>query len=321
MENSIDLMNEKMSQNTEKLLNSFIGSQSTSRGQRGVKNDDKVEQKVDSVAMILDEDLENERRSQVFESQLDEQFADIQNDMNAGKQIDIQKYMTFTLMALFHSDSKRNIQKIRDKVDELDQKVIKNEDDLKDVSKVLNDHEQEMDSLKKKIISLEVESYSTKFVLKNVNVILENSEAKEKNATTEATVNEILSLVGMNENQIANTFRMYPKTKNRPRQIQKKSSVPPIYVEFISKKTVSRFLGSLKDLRSNEKFANLQCDQFCCPSLLDDWSKANEKAFYLRKNKKMATQTKIINDQVMLLGRMHPKEKFVALDYKQNDVN
>ena len=127
---------------------------------------------------------------------------------------------------------------------------------------------------------------------------------------------KILSLAGMNENQVANTFRMYPKSKKNQRQVQKKVSVPPIFVEFISKKSVSRFLGSLKVIRENDKYANLQCDQFCCPSLLPNWIEANEKAYFLRKNKKMATQTKIQNDQVMLLARLSPKEKFVALDYK-----
>ena len=103
-------MNAKMSQNTEKLLNSFIGSQTNSRGQGGAKSVvDKVEENIDSEEIILDEEEENERRFQAFESQMDEQFADIQNDMSSGKQIDIQKYINFTLMALFHSDSKRNI--------------------------------------------------------------------------------------------------------------------------------------------------------------------------------------------------------------------
>ena len=77
-------MNEKMAQNTEKLLNSFIGSQTNSRRQGGARSvEGKVEEKAESEEMILDEEEENMRRSQAFESQMDEQFADIQNDMSS----------------------------------------------------------------------------------------------------------------------------------------------------------------------------------------------------------------------------------------------
>ena len=95
------------------------------------------------------------------------------------------------------------------------------------------------------------------------------NERRETNEQTEQVVNEILDLAGLREEHIDNTFRMYKKDEKTRRKVNTnpKMNVPHIFVQFSSKKVVSRFLARLRDIKSVEKFSQCQFEILCLPPI------------------------------------------------------
>lgn len=272
----------------------------------------------ESAKDVQDEE-ELEIAGEEFEVRLQTIFDEIKTDLEAGKKIPTDKYMEASFLALFAPESKRNINKMRHDIQVLDDKVIVNEEKIENLEAIADDHDEEIAALTKKVIELEVEQYSTKYIVKNLPIVTENGR-KERNSATEETMNEMLALAGLNENHVDNVFRMYPRLNGKTRQQPKENAIPNVFVQFANKKSVTQFLSGLRDIKSSDKFKDIQCYLFCPPSLRKDWDQANLVGFNLRKSKKMLTRPTIQNCQVVLLGKMNPQDEFAKIDWKKEQI-
>lgn len=249
--------------------------------------------------------------SQEREDNLQKALDDVGKDMVEGKEIDIQKFMKTMLLALFAQDSKRNIDSIRENLDTVTEKVEVLESSM-------DDCDEEITILKKQVVALEVETYATKFLIKNLPMKLNGTEVRERNHDTQASVNEMLEVIEMSPEVVDNTFRMQGKKGSSRPQASASTKIPNVFVQFSSIREVSKFLGKLKVLKENEKFKDIQCEKYVPPSLKPDWDKANLAAYNLRKKKKMITKTVIEENSVVLYAKMKANDQFTKLNYAEN---
>ena len=61
----------------------------------------------------------------------------------------------------------------------------------------MDDCDEEITILKKQVVELEVETYATKFLIKNLPMKLNGTEVRERNHDTQASVNEMLEVIEM----------------------------------------------------------------------------------------------------------------------------
>ena len=99
--------------------------------------------------------------SEAIEKMLEKGMSTIETAIIENKPIDDAEFRKVVYLALFGPGSKRNVQ-------ELYQKVSSVEARIEETDQKIAEHDKSLDKIDKKVASLEIESYSNKFLLKNV---------------------------------------------------------------------------------------------------------------------------------------------------------
>ena len=122
--------------------------------------------------------------SEAIEKMLEKGMSTIETAIIENKPIDDAEFRKVVYLALFGPGSKRNVQ-------ELYQKVSSVEAQIEETDQKIEEHDKSLDKIDKKVASLEIESYSNKFLLKNV-PLRATQGGKEKNVDTQKNLEEIL---------------------------------------------------------------------------------------------------------------------------------
>ena len=239
-------------------------------------------------------------------------------------------------------ETENNLQKV--KLDELEnktkgQEVIKIEEEVKDrISTIETENESQKtkienlamkiktqekknqkDGMKKQIqkqlLSLEVDTYKTKYLISNIPEIINDSEEKtERKEDTTKAIEEVLQLSGQSLSSVREVRRLYPKNQTSSKNQKAK---PKILVNFISMDQVRKFKGALQTIRKKEKFAEVNYSSYCPPSLLPDYKNANKRGYIMREgNKELRYRTIITNEKIILKVRKSPNDSYEEVNWK-----
>ena len=285
------------------------------------------------------------------EKELELSIAAIMKNIFEGRPIDIQDFMKVTFMTLFGPFSHLNVKKIAKKVEKLEEKVdtielsvdaivtkvenmqarvdasldsietkvenvkTKADDSLNSVETKFDDMETKLEHVDKKMINLEIENHAKNFILKKVRTKLAKDEKKENLKTTKSIVEEILNIAKMDLKSIDQVYRIYPNQNQKTARKKQENEYPNIFLKFSSKNDIVSFTEKLNDIKKAGKFKKMQFEKYVPACLIDNWNKANLKAYNLRKEKSMITRTYIKNGEVELLAKSKKEDSFVKFDY------
>ena len=216
----------------------------------------------------------------------------IEKSLTNGEPIDEADFRIVVFLALF-GPSERNVL-------DLSQKVCSIENDIKETKKEVLYHDIYFKEVDKRLVSLEVENHSNKFLLKNVP--LKVAGDKENFSDTEKTVEDLLHLANLDLTSVDEFFRLYPKTEKK-NDTNNDTKPPNIFMKFSCKRQLYQFIGKLGEIKKHRKFQNIQLEKMVPSRLMEIWNRANLKAFELRKEKKMKTKTEIRYDEVLLFAK------------------
>ena len=186
---------------------------------------------------------------------------------------------------------------------------------LKSVETKFDDVETKLERVDKKMTNLEIENHAKKFILKKVQTKLAKGEKKEHLETTKLIVAEILNIAKMDLKSIDQVYRIYPTQNQKTARKKQENEYPNIFLKFSSENDIVSFTEKINDIKKAGKFKNLQFEKFVPPCLIENWNKANLKAYNLRKQKSMITRTFIKNGEVELLAKSKKEDSFVKFDY------
>ena len=285
------------------------------------------------------------------EKELELSIAAIMKNIFEGRPIDIQDFMKVTFMTLFGPFSHLNVKKIAKKVEKLEEKIdtielsidaietkvenmqarvdasldsietkvenvkTKADDSLNSVETKFDDMETKLEHVDKKMINLEIENHAKNFILKKVRTKLAKDEKKENLKTTKSIVEEILNIAKMDLKSIDQVYRIYPNQNQKTARKKQENEYPNIFLKFSSKNDIVSFTEKLNDIKKAGKFKKMQFEKYVPACLIDNWNKANLKAYNLRKEKSMITRTYIKNGEVELLAKSKKEDSFVKFDY------
>ena len=165
------------------------------------------------------------------------------------------------------------------------------------------------------MINLEIENHAKNFILKKVKTKLAKDEKKENLKTTKSIVEEILNIAKMDLKSIDQVYRIYPNQNQKTARKKQENEYPNIFLKFSSKNDIVSFTEKLNDIKKAGKFKKMQFEKYVPACLIDNWNKANLKAYNLRKEKSMITRTYIKNGEVELLAKSKKEDSFVKFDY------
>ena len=281
------------------------------------------------------------------EKELELSIAAIMKNIFEGRPIDIQDFMKVTFMTLFGPFSHLNVKKIAKKVEKLEEKVdtielsvdaietkVENMQarvdasldsietkvenvktaSLNSVETKFDDMETKLEHVDKKMINLEIENHAKNFILKKVRTKLAKDEKKENLKTTKSIVEEILNIAKMDLKSIDQVYRIYPNQNQKTARKKQENEYPNIFLKFSSKNDIVSFTEKLNDIKKAGKFKKMQFEKYVPACLIDNWNKANLKAYNLRKEKSMITRTFIKNGEVELLAKSKKEDSFVKFD-------
>ena len=260
------------------------------------------------------------------EKELEDSISAITNDLIEGNPIDIQELvsiMKVMFLTLFGNDSRRNVNKIVDKIEKIEEKVEEIEEKIEEkveekVEKI--EHIEEIvNTMENEVVGIQVEAFSTKYLLKNVPTKMKVGKKKEDIEDTKDTVEEILNIAEMNLKSIDQFYRMYSKenVKNIRKKTEKEN--PNIFLKFASHQDIYSFIEKLKEIKKVGKFKNLQFEKCVPPCLMNQWNDANLEAYRLRKDKSMLTKTIIRNNQIQLFAKTNKQDSFVKLNFEKRN--
>lgn len=271
------------------------------------------------------------------EKELEDSISAITNDLIEGNPIDIQELvsiMKVMFLTLFGNDSRRNVNKIVDKIEKIEEKVEEIEEKIEEkVGKIEEKIEEEIEekiekiehieenvnTLDKALVGIQVEAFSTKYLLKNVPTKMKVGKKKEDIEDTKDTVEEILNIAEMNLKSIDQFYRMYSKENDRNIRKKTEKENPNILLKFTSHQDIYSFIEKLKEIKKVGKFKNLQFEKCVPPCLMNQWNDANLEAYRLRKDKSMLTKTIIRNNQIQLFAKTNKQDSFVKLNFEKRN--
>ncbi len=239
---------------------------------------------------------------EAIEKMLESGMSTIEKAIIENKPIDEADFRKVMYLALFGPGSKRNVQ-------ELYQKVSSIEAQIEETDQKIEEHEKSFDKIDKKVASLEIESYSNKFLLKNV-PLRATQGGKEKILETQKNLEEILHCADLDLTVVDEFFRLYPSKEKALRQ-KNEGKVQNIFVKFSSKRHIER----LGEIKKKQDFNDIQLEKMVPPCLIDKWNSANKQAYKLRKEKKLKTKTDIRNDEVVLLVKNKGDPNFTQVQF------
>ena len=244
--------------------------------------------------------------SEAIEKMLEKGMSTIETAIIENKPIDDAEFRKVVYLALFGPGSKRNVQ-------ELYQKVSSVEAQIEETDQKIAEHDKSLDKIDKKVASLEIESYSNKFLLKNV-PLRATQGGKEKILDTQKNSEEILHCADLDLTVVDEFFRLYPSKEKALRQ-KNEGKVPNIFVKFSSKRHTFQFIERLGEIKKKQDFNDIQLEKMVPPCLIDKWNSANKQAYKLRKEKKLKTKTDIRNDEVVLLVKNKGDPNFTQVQF------
>ena len=281
--------------------------------------------------------MDFERKLELEEKELEESISAITNDLIEGNPIDNQKLvsiMKVMFAALFGNGSRRNVNKIVDKIEKIEEKVEEIEEKIEEkVGKIEEKIEEEIEekiekiehieenvnTLDNAVVGIQVEAFSTKYLLKNVPTKMKVGKKKEDIEDTKDTVEEILNIAEMNLKSIDQFYRMYSKENDKNIRKKTEKENPNIFLKFTSHQDIYSFIEKLKEIKKVGKFKNLQFEKCVPPCLMNQWNDANLEAYRLRKDKSMLTKTIIRNNQIQLFAKTNKQDSFVKLNFEKRN--
>ena len=241
--------------------------------------------------------------TEAIEKMLESGMSTIEKAIIENKPIDEADFRKVVYLALFGPGSKRNVQELYEKVSSVEAQIEKTDQKIAEHDK----------NLYKKVASLEIESYSNKFLLKNV-PLRATQGGKEKILDTQNNLEEILHCADLDLTVVDEFFRLYPSKEKALRQ-KNEGKVPNIFVKFSSKRHIFQFIERLGEIKKKQDFNDIQLEKMVPPCLIDKWNSANKQAYKLRKEKKLKTKTDIRNDEVVLLVKNKGDPNFTQVQF------
>lgn len=235
----------------------------------------------------------------------------IDNCVMHGEPIDDEDFKLVIFLALFGPNSKQNVLGLVKKVSDLQDQMVETNEKIVETTEKVTELDENFKEMDKKMISFEVESYSNKFLLKNVPLSQAQTE-KEKFSDTQKTVENILHHADLDVTSLDEFFRFYLPEKRNDRNEMKP---PNIFLKFSNKKNLYQFIGKLGDIKKIPEFKDIQLEKMIPSCLIESWNKANKTAYTLRKDRKMKTKTEIRNDEVILYAKKFGDECFSQIDF------
>ena len=214
-------------------------------------------------------------------------------------------FKKFMYLSMFGPGSRRNVLEIANKVDDIEDQLADIEADLTNHDSALRAVDVSLSRIDEKLISLEVQAYEMKYILKNIplrGALLPGG--RESNDSALNTVSQILETAGLRIGDTQDFFRLYPK-KTPGKSLRSSSQawdkkVPNIFIKFNSPRVVSQLFSNMSKVR--ETLKNAQLEQVCPPMLLPMWREVNAEGYKLRQ-RKMATRTEIRRSGVFLMAK------------------
>ena len=213
-------------------------------------------------------------------------------------------FKKFMYLSMFGPGSRRNVLEIANKVDDIEDQLADIETDLTTHDKALKAVDTSLSKIDEKLISLEVQAYEMKYILKNIPLRGALLGGRESYESTLNSVSQILETAGLRVKDTQDIFRLYPK-KNSGKSLRSSSQawdkkVPNIFIKFNSPRVVFQLFSNMSKVR--ETFKNAQLEQVCPPMLLPMWKEVNAEGYKLRQ-RKMATRTEIRRSGVFLMAK------------------
>ena len=184
-----------------------------------------------------------------------------------------------------------------------EKRVAQLESRMSDLEKQLEEKNEIIEDFESRLLIQEVESNSTKIVIRNLAMHKNTKDVRETPVKTRQIANEILKFSGITENVVKDTFRIYYKAEKN-----KKAKMPAMVIEFFSKANLAEFMSKISDIKKVPNLEKIQVDRFIPYSLMEEYEKASKEAFSLRK-KGFKTKTIVTKFGNVLLLAKGPKDQ------------
>ena len=266
--------------------------------------------------------------NQINKEALDNFLQKIENDLEVNGSIDLNDSVAAIFLHLFSPISNLNLKKIKVDVtnmEEIIEKQNKKIEVLEEKIKILEKNQRPSPKieLKQQVKQLEVDNYKTKFLIGNIPMKgIDSIETTEKPEVTTKIIEEILTQSGQTIGSVKEVKRLYPKRPPKQSEVKMPSpniqqKDPRIFVNFTSMEEVKKFISKFKKIRGVEKFSNLTFENYCPPSLLEEYHLANQKAYHMRKEvTNLKTKTVITKNRVILKVRKSGEESFTEVKWR-----
>ena len=255
------------------------------RNTRNSKNEQSEEKIVEPMPMAMEESIPDPQ----------EHIKDFLNAIKNGEDFDIKSALKTLFLMQLQNDQEKRVAKLENKMSELEKK--------------LDEKSEIIDDLESRLLMQEVESHSTKIVIRNLAMHKGAKEGRETAAQTRQISNEILQCSGISENIVKDTFRIYYKAEKN-----KTAKCPAMVVEFFSKSNLAEFMSKISDIKKVPNLEEIQVDRYIPNSVMPEFEKASKEAYSLRKK---SYKTKVILTKFghFLLLAKGPDDK----DFKRQD--
>ena len=256
------------------------------RNTRNSKNDqtDQDEKKIEE-PMAIDESFPDPKES----------IRELLEIIKDGGELDMNATLKTLFLMQLQNDQEKRVAQLESRMSELEKQ-------LEEKNEIIEDFES-------RLLVQEVESNSTKIVIRNLAMHKGTKDGKETPAQTRQISNEILQCSGITESIVKDTFRIYYKDEKN-----KKAKLPAMVIEFFSKSNLAEFMSKISDIKKVPNLEEIQVDRFIPNSLMGKYEKASKEAFSLRK-KGLKTKTIVTKFGHILLLAKGPKDK----DFKKEN--
>lgn len=291
-------------------LKDIINKPRPIKGGNNAKNNDPTESTSSETTKNTDstESTETNKFFGLDANKVDTMLADLEKRFEESivndTEMNDKDFKKFMYLSMFGPGSRRNVLEIANKVDDIEDQLADIESDLTTHDQALRAVDTSLSRIDEKLISLEVQAYEMKYILKNIPMRGALLGGRESYESTLNSVSQILETAGLRVEDTQDIFRLYPK-KNPGKSLRSSSQawdkkVPNIFIKFNSPRVVSQLFSNMSKVR--ETFKNAQLEQVCPPMLLPMWKEVNAEGYKLRQ-RKMATRTEIRRSGVFLMAK------------------
>ena len=214
-------------------LKDIINKPRPNKAGNNAKNNDPTESTSSETAKNTDntESTETNKFFALDANKVDTMLADLEKRFEESivndTEMNDKDFKKFMYLSMFGPGSRRNVLEIANKVDDIEDQLADIEADLTNHDSALRAVDVSLSRIDEKLISLEVQAYEMKYILKNIplrGALLPGG--RESNESTLNTVSQILETAGLRIGDTQDFFRLYPKKnpgKSFPKDLKIKS--------------------------------------------------------------------------------------------------